>query len=90
LSRARERQRFLGLSILHAASAPPRGEVLFYARVFERGADRSFAELSEFVQLGAGWKYASGVTLPRISLPTPPESLTRDVFLGSVSDARAT
>jgi SEC-C motif-containing protein len=81
LSGARERQRFLGLAILHTATTPPTGEVLFYARVFERGADRSFAELSQFVQESGAWKYASGVMLPRASMPAPPESITREAFL---------
>ena len=90
LSSARERQRFLGLSILHTASAPPTGEVLFYARVFERGADRSFAELSQFVQERAAWKYASGVILPRTSLPTPPECMTRETFARIVGETGRT
>ena len=81
LSRARERQRFLGLSILSATSTPPTGEVLFYARVFERGADRSFAELSQFVLEGGRWKYASGVARPRALLPAALESMTREAFL---------
>ena len=35
-------------------------EVLFDARVFERGGHRSFAELSTFVREDGSWRYASG------------------------------
>ena len=60
LSRACERQRFMGLRIVRAASSGDSGEVLFLARVFERGIDRSFAELSTFVREEGAWRYASG------------------------------
>src|SRR5688500_6611445 len=61
LSRAKERQRFKGLRVLHSSASNDRGEVLFFARVFERGQDRSFAELSDFVREGEGWRYATGI-----------------------------
>jgi SEC-C motif domain protein len=79
--RARERQRFLDLSILHAASEGDRGEVLFHARVFERGEDRSFAELSDFVREDGAWKYASGVLVQGADLPADPSTLDRAGFL---------
>jgi SEC-C motif-containing protein len=73
LSRGKERQRFLGLTILHASEEGDAGEVLFYARIFERGEDRSFAELSTFAReptpSGPRWGYASGVLVPRAKLP---------------------
>lgn len=78
LSRARVRQRFTGLRIVRAASAGDAGEVLFLARVFERGTDRSFAERSTFVREGGGWRYASGELVPveavddQASLPPRP------------------
>ncbi len=87
LSRARETQRFVNLCIMHASAAESgrNGEVLFYARVFERGADRSFAELSQFVleatTRGPAWHYASGELVPASALPPQPESLTRDEFI---------
>lgn len=94
LSRAHERQRFMGLRILHAttferrergsgseaASPPDRGdgEIMFYARVFEKGADRSFVELSQFEREGEAWRYASGIVLPTADLPADLETLVPD------------
>jgi SEC-C motif-containing protein len=65
LSRAKDRQRFMGLRIVHAEG----DEVLFEARIFERGQDRSFAERSTFVRQEGAWKYASGRALPASALP---------------------
>lgn len=81
LARAKEKQRFLDLWILHASETGTVGEVLFYARIFERGADRSFAELSTFDREPAGWRYASGVLVPGARLPRDVRALTRDAFL---------
>ena len=69
LSRARERHRFTGLRIVRAATSGDCGQVLFLARVFERGIDRSFGELSTFVREVGAWRYASGepVTLEELS-----------------------
>ena len=75
LGRARETQRFLGLRIAHHVMHEDRGEVLFVARVFERGQDRSFAELSEFIREDGRWRYLSGALLPREKLPADPDSL---------------
>ena len=65
LSRVKDRQRFLGLRIVRAEG----DEVLFDARIFERGVDRSFAELSTFVREDGRWGYASGRTVKREELP---------------------
>ncbi|CAN5363272.1 YchJ family protein [soil metagenome] len=65
LSRAKDRQRFLGLRIVHHAMNGDLGEVLFVARVFERGEDQTFAELSQFVRESGRWGYASGILIPR-------------------------
>ena len=81
LSRAKERQRFTGLRIIHAASDETTGEVLFFARIFERGQDRSFAELSDFLREGGAWRYASGILLPKTALPADLDTLTRASFL---------
>lgn len=81
LSRARERQRFMGLSVLHASAGEDEGEVLFVARVFEKGQDRSFGELSRFVREDGGWRYESGVLVPRSALPGDLASLDREGFL---------
>jgi SEC-C motif-containing protein len=65
------RQRFMGLRIVSATVAPDgeHGEVLFHARIFERGADRSFAERSTFVREGGGWRYQAGEMVPEAELP---------------------
>jgi SEC-C motif-containing protein len=55
-------------------------QVLFFAKVFEKGKDRSFVERSDFRHDGAGWRYLSGVTRLPKELPVPPESLTLATF----------
>jgi SEC-C motif-containing protein len=71
LGRVGARQRFVGLRILSASTSPAgdTGEVLFLARIFERGADRSFAERSTFVREAGGWRYQAGVLVPESELP---------------------
>jgi SEC-C motif-containing protein len=64
LSRARQHQRFL-----HPSTEGDPGEVLFHARIFERGEDRSFAELSSFGREGSVWRYVSGVLVPAERVP---------------------
>jgi SEC-C motif-containing protein len=81
LSQARQTLRFLDLLVLHASTAADRGEVLFRARVFERGTDRSFAELSFFLREGSAWRYASGVLVPAERLPGDIHSLDGPAFL---------
>jgi SEC-C motif-containing protein len=73
--------RFLDLAILHTSVDGDRGEVLFYARLYERGVDRSFVELSDFVREAGEWRYASGVTVATTALPADPRTLTRDDVL---------
>jgi GNAT superfamily N-acetyltransferase len=64
--------------------------VLFHARIFERGEDRSFSELSTFVREDGAWRYASGVSLPAAELPPAPRGggeatrLDREGFLALV------
>ncbi len=60
LSRAKDTQRFLGLTILESRADGDHGAVKFHARIFERGADVSFTEHSTFVKENGAWKY-SGV-----------------------------
>ena len=69
LSRAKERQRFLGLAIESARDDGATGEVTFRARIFERGRDRSFTERSTCVREGGAWRYASGVLLEEPPAP---------------------
>jgi len=61
LSRAKDTQRFLGLQILSTHVEGDQGEVVFVARIFERGVDKSFTERSSFVKEDGAWRYASGV-----------------------------
>ena len=81
LSRARERQRFMKLTILHASASGDEGEVLFVARIFEKGRDCSFAELSHFIREDGEWRYASGILVPGDRLPRDVTTLTRDELL---------
>lgn len=71
LGMACTRQRFVGLRILSATTSPDgdKGEVLFEASIFERGADRSFAERSTFVREAGAWRYAAGERVSRTELP---------------------
>jgi SEC-C motif-containing protein len=78
LGRVRERQRFLGLRILDEITRGEDGDVVFLARIFERGADRSFAEVSTFRRESGGWRYASGLLVPRSGLPTDLAAVTHD------------
>jgi SEC-C motif-containing protein len=87
LGSAKERQRFLDLCILHTSAESDAGEVLFYARIFERGGDRSFAELSSFTREAGAWRYASGVLVPGAMLPADPTSLDRAGFLALADHA---
>lgn len=60
LGRAKDTQRFLGLRILETSAEGDRGEVLFAARIFEKGIDRSFVERSRFIREDGRWKYVDG------------------------------
>jgi SEC-C motif-containing protein len=57
LSQAKDRQRFMALTI---KALPAADQVTFHARIFEKGKDVSFTERSTFVQEDGRWKYASG------------------------------
>jgi SEC-C motif-containing protein len=81
VARSRDKRRFLDLCILHTSTEGDTGEVLFFARIFERGQDRSFAELSTFDREEGGWRYASGILVPRERLPADPTTLSREAFL---------
>jgi SEC-C motif domain protein len=71
------RRTYSGLTIVEAH----KDEVLFVARIEERGRDLSFAELSKFVKERGEWRYASGRSLPADRLPLV---LTRKTFLDSL------
>jgi SEC-C motif-containing protein len=60
LREAARAYKYMGLTILDA-----RGDrVLFLARVFQKGRDHSFAELSLFARDAEGWRYVSGQMRP--------------------------
>jgi SEC-C motif-containing protein len=52
--------KYMGLTILDARD----DRVLFRARIFQKGHDRSFAELSLFARDADGWRYVSGQMRP--------------------------
>jgi SEC-C motif domain protein len=87
LARGRRPLRYVGLLLLHEAAVGDAGEVLFFARLFEKGQSRSFAELSSFVREGGGWRYADGVLLPDGALPREVGAMTRESFLALVAAA---
>lgn len=60
LSRAKDTQRFMGLTILESSEDGDRGVVKFRARIFERGVDKSFTEKSTFAIESGAWKYVGG------------------------------
>lgn len=68
------RFKYPGLTILDAQGEDPAApaRVLFHARVFEKGRDRSFIEASRFVFEDGGWRYLDGEFRP---IPTEKEAL---------------
>lgn len=82
LSRAGRALKYMGVVV----SDETETEALFLAKVFERGHDRSFAELSTFTREGdrGALRYAGGTLLPRAALPralADGQGLRRDAFL---------
>ena len=74
--------KYMGLTILQtrAPGADGIARVLFWARIFDKGRERSFVELSDFAHDGEGWRYLAGETLPVAQLPGDPAGLTMDAF----------
>lgn len=60
LRAACDRYRYPGLTVIDRADA----QVLFHARVFASGSDRSFVERSDFARDDTGWRYRAGVLVP--------------------------
>jgi SEC-C motif-containing protein len=58
--------RFMHLSVLDREEPNENrlARVLFMARVFEKGQNRSFIELSDFLHDGTGWRYLQGRQTP--------------------------
>lgn len=77
LSTVKDTQRFLGLTILDTGP----DEVLFFAKIFEKGKERSFVELSSFVRERQAWRYASGIAKAVQDIPGNPLELDRVSFL---------
>lgn len=74
--------RYMGLDILDKR-APDEGgiaEVLFLARVFQKGRDLSFVERSAFAHDGAGFRYLRGEAVPLARLSGDPGALTLASF----------
>jgi SEC-C motif domain protein len=81
LARGRRPLRYVGLALPYESAEGDAGEVLFFARIFEKGQSRSFAELSTFRRERGAWRYAEGLLLPEDALPRDPTSLTREAFV---------
>jgi SEC-C motif-containing protein len=75
---------FPGLVVMDRRPPDERGvaQVLFFAKVFEKGKDRSFVERSDFRHDGTGWRYVSGALKLPGELAGPPEALTLATFPG--------
>jgi SEC-C motif-containing protein len=71
LRRSARTHKYMGLTILDTEPADAQGiaRVLFFAKVFEQGANRSFGELSSFAHDGTGWRYLSGTARPAPKSP---------------------
>jgi SEC-C motif-containing protein len=78
--------RYMGLTIADRDGPDAEGiaRVLFVARIFEKGRDRSFAEASTFAQEDGAWKYLDGVGLPLFKLPFDPTTVRIDEFVARV------
>ncbi len=65
--------RFMHLIVLDREDSHEKGpaRVLFYARVFEKGQNRSFVELSDFLHDGSGWRYLQGRQAPAARFNNP-------------------
>jgi SEC-C motif domain protein len=56
--------RYRSLEIHESKIDGDRASVLFTARIFVQGRDRSFVELAFFARSGGAWRYLDGITLP--------------------------
>ena len=74
-------RRYTSLAILDARDRGREAEVLFAAGIEERGHDLSFLELSDFAHDGVGWRYRSGILVPRAEIAGPVEGIGIDAFL---------
>ncbi len=74
--------RYMGLQILDRRAPDEAGiaRVLFLARIFEKGRERSFVELSEFAHDGEGWRYLRGEARPVARIAGDPAAIRIDSF----------
>jgi SEC-C motif-containing protein len=74
--------KYMGLEILDRREPGDDGiaQVLFAARVFEKGRELSFVELSDFAHDGEGWRYLRGTGMPLKRLGREPAGLTIERF----------
>lgn len=79
--RASRTMEYRSLQILDSAPAGADGcaQVLFLARVFDRGRELSFLERSNFLHDGTGWRYANGTVRP-VSDFAEPEAVRLTTF----------
>lgn len=75
LGRARQTMRYQDLTVHDARAEGDQGRVLFTARVFEKGRDRTFVELSEFERVDGAWRYRDGLTVSRAALDEAPTTV---------------
>jgi SEC-C motif-containing protein len=82
LASIRDVRRFMGLQVFGDWVSGDDGEVLFIAKLFERGQSVGFAEHSRFVRVDGRWLYASGALVPLRDLPAAMAAKpTREEFL---------
>jgi len=77
-----QRYKYPALSVLdvRAPNADGLAQVLFLARVFDKGKECSFVERSDFRHDGQGWRYLGGLPKALSGLKGDPTRLTLDVF----------
>jgi SEC-C motif-containing protein len=83
--------RFMGLQVLDRRAPDERGiaRVLFAARVFEKGQNRSFVELSDFAHDGVGWRYLRGRQEKASRFGADPRGLTIGAFEAVIAQSPA-
>lgn len=74
--------RYPGLEILDRGAPDEDGiaEVLFLARVFQKGRELSFVERSAFAHDGEGWRYLRGTSMPLSRIQGDPSALRLATF----------
>ncbi|MBS2024202.1 MAG: hypothetical protein JST92_17505 [Deltaproteobacteria bacterium] len=79
--------KYRGLWILDSAPPDAEGtaEVLFFAKVYESGKDKSFVERSKFKHDGTGWRYVDGLLAEKKDLTVDPKALKLDTFAQMVA-----